>query len=228
MRGADGGKGIIMRTRIFLSTDAWICLFLSLMVSLGTGGLAGCIAEKVYEKTLEEHQAVDGEIGGRADETVFRAESIEDLLSHDTFTIVSPGMHYRSEGAGFHGNYYFYNLELPNGERVAAVVNDESVQSTGEYSYSGDSILPVGRVVWEDLTKDKSFMGQIEVRLLLTRKDFYVDMVGNTAVLDEELALKTPKVVTMMLTVFICFPVFHMIGSKLGIFYPYFSSRKKK
>lgn len=216
-----------MRRRI-LPIDAFICLALSLVVSLGTGYVASRIAEIAYEKELDEHQAVDGEIGGRADETVFRAQSIDDLLNHDTFTIVSHGIHYRNEGAGFYDNFYLYNVELPSGEQVAARVNDDSVQSTSDSIYSGDSILPVGRVVWEDLTKNESFLNQIESVEPLTRKDFYVDMVGNTSVLAADLALETPKIVTQVLTVFIFYPIFHTIGSKLGIFPPYFAPKKRK
>ena len=216
-----------MRRRI-LPIDAYICLALSVLVSLGTGYIAGRVAEIVYAQEVEKHQAVVGEIGGPADETVFRAQSVDDLLSHDTFTIVSHGIHYRNEGAGFYRNYYLYSVELPNGERVAARVNDESVQSTGDSYYSGDSILPLGQVVWEDLTQDEMFLNQIESHDPLTRRDFYVDMVGNTGILAADLALETPKTMTEVLTVFICFPIFHAIGSKLGIFPPYFAPRKKK
>ncbi len=216
-----------MRRRI-LPIDAVICIALSLLIAQGTGYVASRIAETAYEKELEEHQAVDGEIGGRADETIFRAQSIDDLLSHDTFTIVSHGIHYRNEGAGFYNNYYLYNVELPNGERVAARVNDESVLSMGDSMFSGDSILPLGQVVWEDLTKNETFLNQIETVNPLTRKDFYVDMVGDTGVLAADLALETPKLVTQVLTVFIFFPIFHVIGSKLGIFPPYFAPKKKR
>ena len=216
-----------MRRRI-LPIDAVICIALSLLIAQGTGYVASRIAETAYEKELEEHQAVDGEIGGRADETIFRAQSIDDQLSHDTFTIVSHGIHYRNEGAGFYNNYYLYNVELPNGERVAARVNDESVLSMGDSMFSGDSILPLGQVVWEDLTKNETFLNQIETVNPLTRKDFYVDMVGDTGVLAADLALETPKLVTQGLTVFIFFPIFHVIGSKLGIFPPYFAPKKKR
>ncbi|MDE7273590.1 MAG: hypothetical protein K2N95_11105 [Lachnospiraceae bacterium] len=214
--------------RHILSTDAFICLCLSMLIACGTGMIAGRIAEIVYEKTLEEHQPVDGEIGGRADETVFRAQSVEDLLSHDTFTIVSHGIRYRNEGTGFHNNTYLYNVELPSGERIAARVNDDSIQSTGTSIFNGDNILPLGHIIWEDLTQDQAFLHQIESIKPLTRKDFYVDMVGNTAVMDAELALETPKIVTQVLTVFIFYPIFHTIGSKLGIFPTYFVFTKKK
>lgn len=206
-----------------LPADVFICLLLSLVAALGTGKLAGYIAENTYTNELESHKAADGEIGGRAGETVFQAESVEDLLSHDTFTIVSPGIQYRNEGAGYHNGHYLYSVKLPSGERIAAWINSESVQQTGDTLYTGNSILPLGRVVYEDLSQDEGFLGQIEYHDPLSRTDFYVDMAGDTAVLDKELALETPVRVTQVLTVLICYPIFHMLGSVCGIFPPYLS-----
>lgn len=211
-----------------LPMDAFICLCLSVLVALGTGKIAETAAEKLYADEVEAHKAVDGEIGGRADDTVLRAESIEDMLDNDTFTIVSYGIQYMNEGAGYHNGRYMYNVRLPSGERVAAWINTDSVQHTGDIIYSGDSILPLGRIVWEDLSGDSNFLSQIEHGNSLTRKDFYVDMVGDTAVQNEEQAIDTPKIVTQVLTVLVCFPIFHMLGSKIGLFPPYFSSKKKE
>ena len=87
-----------MRRR-YLSFDAWLCLALSALIALGTGKLAEVAAKAAYEKTVEAHAPVDGEIGGRAGEEVFRAQSVEDLLSHDTFSVVS-GSHAALRGAG--------------------------------------------------------------------------------------------------------------------------------
>ena len=53
-------------------------------------------------------------------------------------------------------------------------------------------------------------------------------MVGNTAVISEEQAFETPKLMVQLLTVVITFPLFHMLGSKLGLFEAYFSVKKKK
>lgn len=211
-----------------LPIDAFLCLMISAIIAMGTGNIAGRLAEKNYEKEVEEHRPVEGNIGAPADETVFRAESIDDLLSHDTFTIVSPGIKYRNEGAGFYGGFYFYNVELPSGERVAARINTESVQTEDASTFSGDSILPLGCIVWEDLTQSEGFLDQIEYQDPLTRKDFFVDMVGDTAVMDEEQALETPKVVVQVLTVVICYPILHALGSMIGIFPSYFSFRKKE
>lgn len=214
--------------RRMLSFDAWICLALAFAVALGTGALAEKLATKHYEAQVEAHKPVDGQIGGKAGEEVFRAQSVDDLLSHDTFTVVSPGIQYRNRGAGYYGGRYFQALTLPSGELVAAWINGESVQSTGEDIFSGDNILPLGRVVWEDLTSNQTFLDQIQFKEPLSRTDFYVDMVGDTAVLAKDQAIDGPKVMVQVLTVAVLFPIFHMIGSKLGIWSAYFSFRKKK
>lgn len=216
-----------MRRRI-LSFDAWVCLALAVLIAMGTGALAEKLATQHYAAVEEAHKPVDGQIGGRAGEEVFRAQSVEDLLNHDTFTVVSPGIEYRNRGAGYYGGRYFQALTLPSGELVAAWINGESVQSMGEDIFSGDSILPLGRVVWEDLTGSPTFLEQIEFKEPLSRTDFYVDMVGDTAILAEDQAIGGPKVLVQVLTVVILFPLFHMLGSKLGIWSAYFVFRKKK
>ncbi len=208
--------------------DVWICLALAVLVALGTGKLAEVLAQKAYEKEVEAHQPVAGEIGGPAGEEVFRAQNVADLLSHDTFTVVSPGIQYRNEGGGYYGGRYFHNLVLPSGERVAAWINGDSVQEVGGSDYfSSDKILPLGHIVYEDLTSSATFLDQIEYSEKLSRRDFYIDMVGETAVLAEDQAVDGPKMVVQILTVAVMFPVFHMIGSKLGLFPSYFARKKK-
>lgn len=216
-----------MRRRI-LPFDIWLCLALAFLVALGTGKIAGVVAQKQYAAQVEAHKPVDGEIGGAAGEEVFRAQNVKDLLSHDVFTVVSPGIEYRNRGAGYYGGRYFQALTLPSGELVAAWINGESVQEVGGTDYyTSDKILPLGRVVYEDLTENQTFLDQIQHSEPLSRTDFYVDMVGNTAVLDEEQATETPVLMTQIITVVIFMPLFHMIGSKLGLFPAYFAKKKK-
>ncbi len=216
-----------MRRRRILSFDAWVCLALAFLVGLGVGKIAEKLAAQHYAQQVEAHKPVDGQIGGKAGADVFRAQNVDDLLSHDTFTVVSPGIQYRNRGAGYYDGKYFQALTLPSGELVAAWINGESVQSMGEDLFSGDNILPLGRVVTEDLTSNQTFLDQIQFSEPLTRTDFYVDMVGDTAVLAEDQAVETPKTLAQVLTVFLLFPVFHIIGSKIGIWRPYFVLRKK-
>ncbi len=210
-----------------LRYDIWLCLLFSVLLAMGTAKIANNILADKYEQHKEEHKVEIGEIGGKADETIFRAQNIEDLLTHDTFTVVSPGIEYRNKGAGYHNGYYMQALTLPSGEKVAARINGENVQRTGDSIYTGDSILPVGKIVKEDLSTDEYFLGQIEYKEKLDRKDFYIDMVGGAEIKSEESFIEGPIMLIQILTVIVTFPIFHAIGSKLGIF-PYFFAPKNK
>lgn len=215
-----------MRYRI-LRFDIWLCLLLSFLISYIPSNIVGNIMSKKYESHVEEHQVDTGDIGGIAPDDTFEVESIEDILSHDTFTVRSPGIEFMNRGAGYYHGSYLYALTLPSGERVAAKINTKNVKNEGKDLYSGDNILPLGKVVKADLTDDTYFLEQIEHSEPLSSKEFYIDMVGNGAISSKEDFIETPKLGVQMLTIVILFPIFHAIGSKLGIF-PYFFAPKKK
>ena len=210
-----------------LRFDIWLCLLFSLIISYIPVTIIDTTMSKKYDSYVKEKTALDGEIGGKANSKVFKAQNIEDLISHDTFTVISPGIEYRNKGAGYFKNYYLYALTLPSGERVAARINTESVISSSDSIYSGESILPVGKIVYEDLSKNKTFLSQIEYSKPLDRKDFYIDMVVNASRISKDDYVGIPKLLAQLLTIVISFPIFHSIGSKLGIF-PYFFAPKKK
>lgn len=212
-----------------LSFDVWACLALSALIAWGTGNLAQRIAGEGYQRHAQAHAPVAGEIGGTAGPEVFRAQSVEDILRHETFTVVSPRIEYRNRGGGYYGGRYFHALTLPSGELVAAWINGESVQEEGGYDYySSDKVLPVGRVVYEDLEADAAFLGQIEHLEPLSRHDLYIDMVGETAVADEGQVLDLAKILTQLVTVAVCFPLFHAAGARLGLWGYYFPPKKKQ
>lgn len=207
--------------------DIWLTLLIAFGISLGAVKAAKLILAKTYEGYVEEHTAADGDIGGRAGENVFRVRSVDDLLSHDTFTIVSPGIEYRNRGAGYFGRYYMYAVTLPSGERVAAAINMEGVQYEGDY-YSSEHTLPVGRVVYEDLTSNEYFINQIEYSEPLSRTDFYVDMlgVGGKASLEDYTGSYTG--VVQVAAILVCFPLIHALGARIGLFPYFFAPRKEK
>ncbi len=208
-----------------LRFDIWLCLLFSVLLAMGAEKVANKFLMQKYEVHKEEHKVDVGEIGGKATDDVFRAQNIEDLLSHDTFTVISPGIEYRNKGAGYYKGMYLYALTLPSGERIAARINNESVVNDGDSIFSGNSTLPVGRVIKEDLTKDTYFIEQIEYKEPLSRKDFYIDMVGKAEIASEESFIEGPIILIQLLTVLFTFPIFHAIGSKIGIF-PYFFAPK--
>ncbi len=217
-----------MRRAHILRFDVWLCLALSMLVSLGTVKLANFVLDQTYAGYVESHEVADGEIGGVAGDAVFRAQNVEDLLAHDTFTVVSPGIEYMNRGAGYFGNWYLYALTLPSGERVAAVINFDSLVRSGDDIYSGETTLPVGRIVYEDLESSESFLSQIEHSAPLSRHDFYIDMLGTGGRMSEEDYRELPVLAVQLGTVLVCFPVFHLIGSKLGVFPCFFPPREKK
>lgn len=210
-----------------LRFDIWLCLLFALFVSIFPAGLAERIMKERYKNYAEEHTAAEGEIGGIAGEDIFRAQSVEDLETHEKFTVLSPGIEYRNLGAGYYKNYYLYALTLPSGERVAAAINMENVQTDGDY-YTGEATLPVGQMIREDLTAEQEFISQIEYSEPLSRKDFYVDMMGNGQKVSQEDYALPAIMLVRVITVLIFFPLFHALGAKFGIFPPFWVSKKKK
>lgn len=205
--------------------DVLICMGLAFLLAMGTGKLAGIVASLSYDSYVAAHTVAPGEIGGPAGEDVFRAQSISDLMSHDTFTVISPGIEYRNVGGGYYKQSFYDLLTLPSGERVAARINNDGIQYEGEF-YIADKTLPVGRVVQEPLYEDKTFLAQIQSTYPLTRSDFYIDMMGNGGALSLESYISGPVSMVQVITAIAAFPLLHALGAKLGIF-PYFFLPKK-
>lgn len=210
-----------------LRFDIWLCLLLALFVSIFPAGLAERVMKEKYKDYTQEHTAAEGEIGGIAGDEIFRAQSVKDLEAQEKFTVISPGIEYRNCGSGYYKNHYLYALTLPSGERVAAAINMESVQTEGDY-YSGEATLPVGQIVREDLSLEKEFIGQIEHSQPLSRRDFYVDMMGKGEKFSQEDYAGPVVMAVRVLTVIIFFPLFHALGAKFGIFPPFWVGKKKK
>lgn len=205
--------------------DVLICLGLAYLLSMGTGKLAGLVASATYEGYVETRTVAAGEIGGPAGEDVFRAQSIDDLMSHETFTVLSPGIEYRNRGGGYYDGHYFELLTLPSGERVAARINGDSIQYEGEF-YTSEKTLPVGRVVQEPLYQNKAFLEQIQSSFPLSRSDFYVDMAGAGGAVSLEDYTSLPESIAQVITVIAAFPLLHALGARLGVF-PYFFVPKR-
>jgi len=209
-----------MRVRI-LRFDIWACLALGFLLGLGVEKIALKILPSKYEEYKEEHKVSQDQIGGVATDNIYRAQNVNDLLNHEVFTVVSKGIQYKNRGAGYYQGMYLYALTLPSGELVAARINSDSVVKEGDSIYSGNNILPVGKVVMANLTEDEYFINQIEYKEKLSRTDFYIDMVGEAEIVNSETFIDTPIILMQLVTILISFPIFHTIGSKLGIF-PYF------
>lgn len=217
-----------MRRYSHLRYDLVICILLGYLISIIPGYFVGKYYENKYSSYVEEHTVEDGNIGGKANDDTFHAESTKDLLEHDTFTIDSPGIEYRNKGAGYYHGNYLYAVTLPSGEKIAARINTENVTTTSDSIYSGNSILPVGKVIYADLADDKYFLEQIEHNEKLSRTDFYIDMLGNAEKYSEEDYVTIPKVIVQVIFGILGFVIIHSIGSKFGLFPCFFKEKNKQ
>lgn len=205
--------------------DILICMILAALVVMGVVKTLPSVYSAVYSNYVKKHTVDAGEIGGAAGKDVFRAQSVDDLLSHDTFTVECNSDRFMIAESGYFGDIYLKNLELPSGEWVAACINQDGAQQGDDDSY----LMPVGRVVYADLSKDTKFLGYIEKYDPLTRKDFYLDMVGNGSAVsrDPEDYDEKYTLYVKAATAVVSFTAFHIIGVKLG-FFPSFIPRKKQ
>lgn len=217
-----------MSRRYILRYDIWICLALGFLAGLGVEALVKSSRETAYEDHKVAHVVESGEIGGLATTETFRAESIKDLETRDTFTVISPGIEYRNRGAGYYNGMYLYALTLPSGEIVAARINTENVTKVNpdDSYFTGDTILPVGQIIKADLEDHATFLHQIEFKEPLSRHDFYVDMVGDTAIASTEDFIEAPALFAQILTIIAVFAILHFIGSKIGLFPAFFTKKK--
>lgn len=89
-----------------IRNDVLICFIVAYLVTWGAGSLTERVAAQMYENYVESNRVADGEIGGKAGEEVFRVQSVEDILSHDRFTMVADINMVRVLAGGYFGRTY--------------------------------------------------------------------------------------------------------------------------
>ena len=149
--------------------DILISMGAAFLAAWGVGKGVDLVTAMNYSSYVEEHTVAENEVGGMAGEDIFRAQRIEDLLSHENFTIV-----------------------------------------------------------YEDLGQSENFLNQIQHGYPLDRTDFYVDMKGMGGVASLEDYQEYKKMPFQIAAFFLVFPLFHALGSRLGVFPYFFEPREKK
>jgi len=207
--------------------DVLICIILSALVVLGISKALPIFYSMLYDRYAQTHMVSDGDVGGKAGEDVYRVQSVEEILSHDTFTVQAEYGSVMTADTGYFGGIYLLNLELPSGERVAACINDDAMQENYEEDYF---LMPVGKVVEADLSKDAEFISRIEHSEALSRTDFYLDMNGNgaTGLVSAESYDKQYTVYIQAIAAVLNFVIFHVLGCKLGLFPQLIPIKRKK
>ncbi len=211
--------------RYHLRFDIWFSLLMAFLAGIGVEWLLErFVIDSAYDSYYAEKVIADGEIGGQAGEDAFRAQSVGDMQNHETFTIVVEGIKYYNEGGAFGGDGYWNIIPLASGERIAAQLNNDAIQHTGESIYQGDSILPLGRLVEEPL--DETLAETLQ-RFDITRTDLYIDMKGEGGPITKQSFEEDATLAAQLIIGAAVFAVVHTLGSKFGIFPAFFRFRKR-
>lgn len=168
--------------RVKVSFGTWVSMtaagILAGVLALAAGFL---LQQPVYSFMLSRTETGPGSVGTEALADTPAAASIADMERLDTFTMVAPE---RSVTPGYGESFkwedgVFFTLDLPSGEKVAALINQDAVQliSPGEVEGYGEVQLPVGRwVEWDHSAEDERTYSYYEFYTDFTH---YVDMSGD-------------------------------------------------
>ena len=80
-----------------------------------------------------------------------------------------------------------------------------------------------------ELTRQgRAFLEQITSAYPLDRTDFYVDMAGEAVRYSQEERTENHVIVVQLVTVLVCFPLLHALGSRSGIFPAFFPTVRRE
>ncbi len=218
--------------RVRLSFDLW----LTIAITAGFVWIAGFVYSSAfanihYESYLETKNSSEAVIGTIASSNYINAQSKEDLLLNETFTLfLEGGDTYDISGAmHFYTDFGVLRLyELPSGETVLVFANLlNSVETDNGLQ------LPVGTFIEYDLVNEEKNAYQQFLQISdqkLTIVDGYIDMFGDTRIKDKEAFIEDNLLIIQAITFVIIFVLLRFIGAKLGLFRSIFalSFNKKK
>lgn len=156
-----------------VSLNMAICIFVSWVFAVILAlPIAWCLQKPIYEWKMNSLDLSEGSIGSEAGGDIPVANSIEDMAKMEKFTIEVYAL---NSTIPLDGTYY-WRINLPSGEVVAALVNQDAVQEFEEESYVR---LPIGRwVPWKHTAKERTDYEAYYDRSF-TDFSYYVDMQGD-------------------------------------------------
>lgn len=217
-------------TKLFMAhTD----LAIEFLIAAGVGILAAkavpSLVDNYYDKVAAEHEE---DVGLKASESTVWANSISDILSNDTFSIVVKDRdEYKFDGSAYWRDEdpsEIYNVELMSGERVAVRLQNEYLKENDDGTY----LLNIGRVQDYDLTAEPDILEELQEDYDLDRTDFYVDLrsdVTEGRKYSEGTREKTTELIqpfTGILVTAVLWVLLHVLTVKLGIAPKLFGRRK--
>ena len=214
--------------RLFMThPDLAIEFVISALIAILVARAVPGIVNSSYDNVESGHV---NDVGLEANDQTVPANSIEDILNNDTFSIVvSDPDEYKFDGSAYWKDEdpsEIYNVKLASGERVAVRMQAEYLKKTGD-----GYLLNIGKIEKFDLTAEPEILDELQEEYALDRTDFYVDLRTNIeegSKYSEATRQKMIDLVQPFTAIFVCAALWillHVITVKIGIALKLFGNR---
>ncbi len=214
--------------RLFMThPDLAIEFVISALIAILVARAVPGIVNSYYDNVESGHV---NDVGLEANDQTVPANSIEDILNNDTFSIVvSDPDEYKFDGSAYWKDEdpsEIYNVKLASGERVAVRMQAEYLKKTGD-----GYLLNIGKIEKFDLTAEPEILDELQEEYALDRTDFYVDLRTNIeegSKYSEATRQKMIDLVQPFTAIFVCAALWillHVITVKIGIALKLFGNR---
>ena len=162
--------------RLFMThPDMAVEFVISALIAVLVAHMVPGMVNSYYDKVEGQHV---NDVGLKATDETVKANSIDDILNNDTFSIVvSDPDEYKFDGSAYWKDEdpsEIYNVKLTSGERVAVRMQAEYLKKTGD-----GYLLNIGKIKKFDLTAEPEILDELQEEYALDRTDFYVDLRTN-------------------------------------------------
>ena len=214
--------------RLFMThPDMAVEFVISALIAVLVAHMVPGMVNSYYDKVEGQHV---NDVGLKATDETVQANSIDDILNNDTFSIVvSDPDEYKFDGSAYWEDEdpsEIYNVKLISGERVAVRMQAEYLKKTGD-----GYLLNIGKIKKFDLTSEPEILDELQEEYALDRTDFYIDLRTNIeegSKYSEATRQKMIDLVQPFTAIFVCailWILLHVITVKIGIAPKLFGSR---
>ena len=214
--------------RLFMThPDLAVEFVISALIAVLVAHMVPGMVNSYYDKVEGQHV---NDVGLKATDETVQANSIDDILNNDTFSIVvSDPDEYKFDGSAYWEDEdpsEIYNVKLTSGERVAVRMQAEYLKKTGD-----GYLLNIGKIKKFDLTAEPEILDELQEEYALDRTDFYIDLRTNIeegSKYSEATRQKMIDLVQPFTAIFVCailWILLHVITVKIGIAPKLFGSR---
>lgn len=214
--------------RLFMThPDLAVEFVISALIAVLVAHMVPGMVNSYYDKVEGQHV---NDVGLKATDETVQANSIDDILNNDTFSIVvSDPDEYKFDGSAYWKDEdpsEIYNVKLASGERVAVRMQAEYLKKTGD-----GYLLNIGKIEKFDLTAEPEILDELQEEYALDRTDFYVDLRTNIeegSKYSEATRQKMIDLVQPFTAIFVCAALWillHVITVIIGIAPKLFGNR---